>query len=68
MFRLRLLSANIGSGIIALILGEILAYIDSQLESVTPDYVLTGILAVIFGLIAANCIYFISRKADPSKD
>lgn len=60
MFRVKLLEANIGAGVIALILGEILAYIDSQLETMTPDYLLTGILAVVFGLVAANCVYFIT--------
>ena len=68
MFRVKLLEANIGAGVIALILGEILAYIDSQLETMTPDYLLTGILAVVFGLVAANCVYFNTRKADPSKN
>ena len=67
MFRVKLLEANIGAGVIALILGEILAYIDSQLETMTPDYLLTGILAVVFGLVAANCVSLITRKADPSK-
>ena len=67
IFRVKLLEANIGAGVIALILGEILAYIDSQLETMTPDYLLTGILAVVFGLVAANCVYLITRKADPSK-
>ncbi len=61
---MKLLEANIGAGVIALILGEILAYIDSQLETMTPDYLLTGILAVVFGLVAANCVYFITRKAE----
>lgn len=64
---MKYVSANIGGAVIALILGEILTYIDSQLETATPNYLLSGLLAIVFGLIAANCIYFITRNADPNK-
>ena len=67
MFPVRYLSANIGGAIIALILGEILTYITSQLETATPNYMLSGILAVVFGLVAANCVYFITPRADPNQ-
>lgn len=61
------LSKNIVAAIWGLILGEVLAYITSQLEGLTPDYKLVGIIAVIVTLIAINCVNAITGSADPAK-
>lgn len=62
------LSRNIVAGIWALILGEVLAYITGQLEGMTPDYTMVGILAVIMALIGVNAITAITESANPAKD
>ncbi|WP_267201866.1 YjzD family protein [Limosilactobacillus kribbianus] len=62
------LSRNIVAAFWALILGEVLAYITSQLEGMTPDYTMVGILAVVFCLISVNAINAITGSADPAKD
>ncbi len=67
MTNMNFLSKNIVAGIWALILGEVLAYITSQLESMTPDYTLVGWCSVIMGLIVINCVDKITADANPSK-
>ncbi len=64
---MNVLSRNITAAIWALILSEVLAYITSQLEGMTPNYSLVGILAVVFCLISVNTINAISGSADPTK-
>lgn len=65
---MNLLSRNIVAAFWALILGEVLAYITGQLESMTPNYTLVGILAVVMALIAVNSINAITSSANPAKD
>jgi branched-subunit amino acid transport protein len=65
---MNLLSRNIVAAFWALILGEVLAYITGQLESMTPNYTLVGILAVVMALIAVNSINAITGSANPAKD
>lgn len=65
---MNLLSRNIVAAIWAFILGEVLAYITAQLEGMTPDYAMVGILAVIMAVIAVNSINAITESANPSKD
>lgn len=62
---MNVLSRNIVAAIWAFILGEVLAYITGQLEGMTPDYMLVGILAVVCALIAVNAI---TGSADPAKN
>ncbi|MDO4903468.1 MAG: YjzD family protein [Limosilactobacillus sp.] len=61
-----MLSKNIIAAIWGIILAEVLAYITSQLEGMTPDYKLVAIIGVVFALIAVNCINAITGKADPA--
>lgn len=68
MTNMRTLSKNIVAAFWALILGEVLAYITSQLESMTPNYTLVGVIAIIMGLIAINCVDYITASANPNKD
>ena len=68
MTYMNVLSRNIMAGIWALILGEVLAYITGQLEGLTPDYKLVGILAVVMALIAVNAVTAITESANPAKD
>lgn len=49
------------------ILGDVLGYIASQLESCTVNYMTCGIVAVIVALLATNCISLISKQANPEK-
>ena len=67
MTNMNFLSKNIVAGIWALILGEVLAYITGQLESMTPDYTLVGWCSVIMGLIVINCVDKITADANPSE-
>ena len=68
MTYMNVLSRNIMAGIWALILGEVLAYITGQLEGMTPDYTMVGILAVVMALIAVNAVTAITESANPAKD
>ena len=68
MTNMNFLSKNIVAGIWALILGEVLAYITSQLESMTPDYTLVGWCSVIMGVVVINCVDKITADANPSKN
>ncbi|WP_441794616.1 YjzD family protein [Limosilactobacillus reuteri] len=68
MTNMNFLLKNIVAGIWALILGEVLAYITSQLESMTPDYTLVGWCSVIMGLVVINCVDKITANANPSKN
>lgn len=65
---MNVLSRNIVAAIWAFILGEVLAYITGQLEGMTPDYMLVGILAVVCALIAVNAVNAITGSADPAKN
>lgn len=65
---MKFLSKNIVAAIWALILGEVLAYITSQLEGMTPDYMMVGWISVIMGLIAVNCVDAITAHANPSRN
>lgn len=65
---MNLLSRNIVAAIWAFILGEVLAYITAQLEGMTPNYLLVGILAAVMAIIAVNSINAITESANPSKD
>ena len=67
MTYMNVLSRNIVAGIWALILGEVLAYITGQLEGLTPDYTLVGILSVVMALIAVNAVTAITESANPAK-
>lgn len=59
---------NIAADIWVLVLGEVLAYIASQLESVTPDCTLVGWRSVIMGLAAISCMDKTTADANPSKN
>lgn len=61
------LAKNIVAGLWALVLGEVLAYITAQLESMSPDYGVVGWVSVIMGLVVINCVDKISADANPSK-
>lgn len=64
---MNLLSKNIVAAIWGLILAEVLAYITSQLEGMTPDYKMVAIIGAVMALIAVNCVNAITGKADPAK-
>lgn len=68
MTNMRILTKNIVAAFWALILGEVLAYITSQLESMTPNYTVVAVVAVIMGLIVVNCVDHITATANPNKD
>ncbi len=68
MTNMKVLTKNIVAAIWAVILGEVLAYITSQLESMTPNYTIVAVVAVIMGLIVVNCVDYITASANPNKD
>ena len=61
---MNLLSKNIVAAIWGLILAEVLAYITSQLEGMTPDYTAVAVIGAVMALNAGNAI---TGKADPAK-
>lgn len=64
---MNLLSKNIVAAIWGLILAEVLAYITSQLEGMTPDYTAVAVMGAVMALIAVNAVNAITGKADPAK-
>ncbi|MGM9891307.1 YjzD family protein [Limosilactobacillus sp.] len=64
---MRTLSKNIVAALWGIILAEVLTYITSQLEGMTPDYKLMAIIGAVMAIIAVNCVNAITGKADPAK-
>ena len=64
---MNVLSKNIIAALWGLILAEVLAYITSQLEGMSPDYKLVAIIGAVMAIIAVNCVNAITGKADPAK-
>lgn len=61
------LSKNIIAALWGLILAEVLAYITSQLEGMTPDYKLVAIIGAVMAIIAVNFVNTITGSANPAK-
>ena len=61
------LSKNIIAALWGLILAEVLAYITSQLEGMTPDYKLVAIIGAVMAIIAVNFVNAITGSAKPAK-
>lgn len=61
------LSKNIIAALWGLILAEVLAYITSQLEGMTPDYKLVAIIGAVMAIIAVNFVNAITGSANPAK-
>ncbi|WP_295731595.1 DUF2929 family protein [uncultured Limosilactobacillus sp.] len=49
------------------ILGMLLGYIGSQLEATSLNFSHAAIIGAIFAVIATNCLYAITTKANPSR-
>lgn len=64
---MNLLSKNIVAAIWGLILAEVLAYITSQLEGMTPDYTAVAVIGAVMALIVVNAVNAITDNADPAK-
>lgn len=65
---MNLFNRNLVAAVWAFILGEVLAYITGQLETMKPDYLTVGIVSVVMALIAVNAINAITGSANPAKD
>ncbi len=48
------------------ILGMILGYIGGQLETSTVNFGHAAIIGAVFAVIAVNCVYAITTKANPN--
>lgn len=62
---MRWIITNLVTAFWALCLGLVLTYIASQLEQLTPNYAVGGIVAVVVALIASNSINAINKMASP---
>ena len=49
------------------ILGMLLGYIGSQLEATSINFLHAAITGAIFAVIATNCVYAITTKANPTR-
>ena len=49
------------------ILGMLLGYIGSQLEATSINFLHASITGAIFAVIATNCVYAITTKANPTR-
>lgn len=49
------------------ILGMLLGYIGSQLEITSINFTHAAIIGAIFAVIATNCLYTITSKANPAR-
>ncbi|HJF53914.1 MAG TPA: YjzD family protein [Limosilactobacillus coleohominis] len=49
------------------ILGMLLGYIGSQLEATSINFLHAAITGAVFAVIATNCVYAITTKANPAR-
>ncbi|KRM12098.1 YjzD family protein [Paucilactobacillus suebicus] len=65
---MRYIVQNLVAAFWALLLGEILGYIGSQLDILTIQPLEMGIIAVVVALVGANCFYYLTHSAELKED